>query len=217
MDDVGGELHRTLRRSRSTAGFFVNRLTHRTTEQLTVRPRVGDDHPGDSTLTVYSDHQPDHHQSSRRRSHPFVPATLQRNQLRNNSKDSWTTFHDAPSTIARVHSRIHTDSEQPATHDHRRSHRASENHPEPQQLDAPYTGPHAVDNNGKPKEISVDQLEPAFLECTSGQQVAAPQTPLAPRTSSTNPSTSSSPDVVTLPVTTRFGRTVNSPVRLGAV
>lgn len=98
-------------------------------------------------------------------------------------------------------------------------------------LQPPYTGPHAVlrrgektfrvDFNGKPKEISVDRLKPAFLECAPGQQDTASRissgigpTPTNHQASS---SSSSSPDSPPIPVTTRSGRQVVPPVRIGAV
>ena len=95
-------------------------------------------------------------------------------------------------------------------------------------LQSPYTGPHAVlrrgektfrvDFNGKPKEISVDRLKPAFMECTPGQQLPAPRTsPGRGNTPTSTPMSSSSPAGPTPPITTRSGRTVRQPIRLGAV
>lgn len=91
-------------------------------------------------------------------------------------------------------------------------------------LQSPYTGPHVVlrrgektfrvEVNGKPKEISVDRLKTAVMETSTGP-VAAPatqnSTPTTRRTTAVPSSTLPPP----LPITTRSGRLVIPPSRLG--
>lgn len=96
-------------------------------------------------------------------------------------------------------------------------------------LQAPYTGPHLVlrrgdktfrvDVNSKPKEISVDRLKAAaILEQAPVIPASVPPTPaqhVVPTRRSS--STSSSPIQSPKPVTTRYGRQVIPPTRLGGV
>lgn len=89
-------------------------------------------------------------------------------------------------------------------------------------LQSPYTGPHRVlrnghktfqlDVNGKKKEISVDRLKAAVVECTPQRQV-----PAAPPVTTTTTIPSSSSTAPPLPYRTRAGRQVNAPSRLGGV